>query len=208
MSLSMRGTKYLTLTSKDFNDFYGRSKVEYFCGFWRFFRLLNARGVAGPAGPSKVPKSLAIWVLSMPFPPLPCPTGTVNQMPDICPTVFQDGENEPDFSAGDEKIIQRISRREMSDGLNASCMGDADSELVKRSQNADTAAFEELIRQYQRMIYALTYRMTGSLASIQSLHPRNILTGLRAGWHFPRQGQVFDVALSHCGQYLPQLAPK
>ena len=54
--------------------------------------------------------------------------------------------------AADGKIIQRISRPELSDRVNTSRMADADSELVVRSQHADPAAFEELIRQHQRMV--------------------------------------------------------
>jgi RNA polymerase sigma-70 factor (ECF subfamily) len=48
-------------------------------------------------------------------------------------------------------------------------MADAESELVLRSQQADAAAFEELVRQHQRMVHALTYRMTGSLADAEDL---------------------------------------
>ncbi|MDR3458707.1 MAG: RNA polymerase sigma factor [Verrucomicrobiae bacterium] len=48
-------------------------------------------------------------------------------------------------------------------------MADADSELVARSQTGDPAAFEELVRQHQRMIHSLTYRMTGSAADAEDL---------------------------------------
>jgi len=48
-------------------------------------------------------------------------------------------------------------------------MADAESELVAQSQQANTAAFEELIRRYQHMVHALTYRMTGSLADAEDL---------------------------------------
>jgi RNA polymerase sigma-70 factor (ECF subfamily) len=37
-----------------------------------------------------------------------------------------------------------------------------EGELIARSQNGDHAAFETLVRMHQRMIHALTYRMTGS----------------------------------------------
>ncbi|MCU0785628.1 MAG: RNA polymerase sigma factor [Verrucomicrobia bacterium] len=42
-------------------------------------------------------------------------------------------------------------------------------ELVLRSRNGDTEAFSALIRAHQRMIHALTYRMTGSLADAEDL---------------------------------------
>jgi len=54
-------------------------------------------------------------------------------------------------------------------------MADADSDLVLRSQRSDPAAFEELIRQHQRMIHSLTYRMTGSLADAEDLAQETFL---------------------------------
>ncbi|HEV2691804.1 MAG TPA: sigma-70 family RNA polymerase sigma factor, partial [Verrucomicrobiae bacterium] len=48
-------------------------------------------------------------------------------------------------------------------------MADADAELVVRSQTGDPAAFEELVRQHQRMIHSLTFRMTGSAADAEDL---------------------------------------
>ena len=63
------------------------------------------------------------------------------------------------------KIIQRISRPGLSDSAKPGRMDDAEAELVTRSQTGDPAAFEELVRQHQRMIHALTFRMTGSLAN-------------------------------------------
>jgi len=68
-----------------------------------------------------------------------------------------------------QKIIQRISRSRWSDRLKASRMGDPDETLVRESQNGDPAAFEALVRQHQRMVHSLTYRMTGSLADAEDL---------------------------------------
>jgi RNA polymerase sigma-70 factor, ECF subfamily len=68
-----------------------------------------------------------------------------------------------------EKIIQRIARPRLSDGLNKIRMGDTDYDLVLQSQNGDPAAFETLIRNHQRMIHSLTFRMTGSLADAEDL---------------------------------------
>jgi len=67
------------------------------------------------------------------------------------------------------KIIQRISRAQWSDGLKECRMGDPDETLVVQSQNGDPAAFESLVRNHQRMIHTLTYRMTGSLAEAEDL---------------------------------------
>ena len=44
-------------------------------------------------------------------------------------------------------------------------MPDTDHELdwIRKSQTGDADAFEELVKRHQRMIHALTYRMTGSI---------------------------------------------
>lgn len=46
---------------------------------------------------------------------------------------------------------------------------DNERELVLRSRHGDSEAFGALIRAHQRMIHALTYRMTGSLADAEDL---------------------------------------
>lgn len=46
---------------------------------------------------------------------------------------------------------------------------DTDSGRVVQSQKGDGGAFEDLIREHQRMIHALCYRMTGSLADAEDL---------------------------------------
>jgi len=73
-------------------------------------------------------------------------------------------------AAGDGgKIIQRILRPRLSELLKESRMADADAELVLQSQKGSPAAFEELVRQHQRMIHSLTFRMTGSMADAEDL---------------------------------------
>jgi RNA polymerase sigma-70 factor (ECF subfamily) len=69
----------------------------------------------------------------------------------------------------ESKIIQRISGGELSDGVKASRLGTTESNLVARSQSGEAAAFEELVRQHQHMVHALTYRMTGSTADAEDL---------------------------------------
>jgi RNA polymerase sigma-70 factor (ECF subfamily) len=96
-------------------------------------------------------------------------------MTNVSLPIFHSGGAASPSSGAGEKIIQRISRPELSDRLKASRMADADSELVLRSQRADPAAFEELIRQHQRMVHALTYRMTGSLADAEDLAQETFL---------------------------------
>src|SRR5450432_1748877 len=69
----------------------------------------------------------------------------------------------------DSKIIQRISPPRLSDSVKERRMADADAELVLQSQNGSPAAFEELVRNHQRMVHSLTFRMTGSLADAEDL---------------------------------------
>ncbi|HEX7655079.1 MAG TPA: hypothetical protein VF607_16340, partial [Verrucomicrobiae bacterium] len=51
-----------------------------------------------------------------------------------------------DFFTG-LKINQRIARPDLSESVNPSRMGEAEQELVLRSQAGDPAAFETLVRQ-------------------------------------------------------------
>jgi RNA polymerase sigma-70 factor (ECF subfamily) len=67
------------------------------------------------------------------------------------------------------KIIQRISRPGLSDLIKPSRMADADAELVLQSQKGDPSAFEALVRNHQRMVHSLTFRMTGSAADAEDL---------------------------------------
>jgi len=67
------------------------------------------------------------------------------------------------------KIIQRIQGDAGSNFSKASCMADADADLVLQSQNGDPSAFEVLVQNHQQMIHALTFRMTGSVADAEDL---------------------------------------
>ena len=101
-----------------------------------------------------------------------------------------------------KKIIQRISRPGLSDRLKPSRMADADSELVLLSQQGDAAAFEELIRQHQRMVHALTFRMTGSLADAEDLAQETFLrayeqiSGFRGAARFSTW--LYRIAMNTC----------
>ena len=48
-------------------------------------------------------------------------------------------------------------------------MTDADHDLVSQSRQGDVVAFEQLVRNHQHMVHALTFRMTGSLADAEDL---------------------------------------
>lgn len=54
-------------------------------------------------------------------------------------------------------------------------MADADDDLVLQSQNGSTSAFEALVRKYQQMVHALTFRMTGSSADAEDLAQKTFL---------------------------------
>ena len=69
----------------------------------------------------------------------------------------------------DQKIIQRIWPAPVSHSAERTLMADADADLVCQSQNGDTMAFEELVRRHQKMIHALTFRMTGSPADAEDI---------------------------------------
>jgi len=68
-----------------------------------------------------------------------------------------------------EKIIQRIRPAAVSHSAKPTFMADADADLVGQSQRGDPSAFEELVRRHQKMIHALTFRMTGSPADAEDL---------------------------------------
>jgi RNA polymerase sigma-70 factor (ECF subfamily) len=67
------------------------------------------------------------------------------------------------------KIIQRVPPAHLSELVKERRMADADAELVLQTQKGDPAAFEELVRNHQRMIHSLTFRMTGSPADAEDL---------------------------------------
>ncbi len=81
-------------------------------------------------------------------------------------------------------------------------MTDDEHDWIRRSLQGDQEAFESLVRRYQRMIYALAYRMTGSTMDAEDLTQETFirahgqLTGFRADAKF--SSWLYRIAVNHC----------
>ena len=56
---------------------------------------------------------------------------------------------------------------------------DEDREWIRQSLEGDAGAFEAVVCKYQRMIHALTYRMSGSLADAEDLAQETFIRAYR-----------------------------
>jgi RNA polymerase sigma-70 factor (ECF subfamily) len=83
-------------------------------------------------------------------------------------------------------------------------MADTDEELgwVRASQSGDPTAFARLVSRHQRMIHALAYRMTGSLAEAEDLAQETFIAawdqlgGFRGEASF--SSWLYRIALNRC----------
>ncbi|PWU16772.1 MAG: RNA polymerase subunit sigma-24 [Verrucomicrobia bacterium] len=77
-----------------------------------------------------------------------------------------------------------------------------DAGRVARSRNGDHAAFESLIREHQRMIHSLCYRMTGSMADAEDLAQETFIQAYRSLSSFREESQfsswLYRIAVNRC----------
>ncbi len=73
---------------------------------------------------------------------------------------------------------------------------------VEQSRQGDQTAFEHLTRRYQRMIYSLTYRMTGSHTDAEDLAQETFIQAYRQLSAFRREAKfsswLYRIAVNHC----------
>lgn len=74
--------------------------------------------------------------------------------------------------------------------------------LIKASQKGDHEAFEMLVRQHQRMIHSLAFRMTGSLAEAEDLAQETFIQAYRELPGFKGTAKLsswlYRIALNRC----------
>ena len=101
-----------------------------------------------------------------------------------------------------EKIIQRIRRAAGSNPTKAHRMANADEDLVLQSQSGDTTAFETLVREHQKMVHALTFRMTGSLADAEDLAQETFIRAFEQIGKFNARAKfstwLYSIAIHAC----------
>jgi RNA polymerase sigma-70 factor, ECF subfamily len=83
-------------------------------------------------------------------------------------------------------------------------MGDPDdaADCVQRSRNGDPEAFSRLVREYQRMIHSLCYRMTGSPADAEDLAQETFLQAYQHLDRFRAEARfsswLYRIAVNQC----------
>jgi len=75
-------------------------------------------------------------------------------------------------------------------------------EWIRKCQEGDAEAFEELVRRHQRMIHALAYRMTGSVSDAEDIAQETFLRAYRQIGGFRGEASfsswVYRIALNTC----------
>ena len=79
---------------------------------------------------------------------------------------------------------------------------DEERGCVELSQQGDPQAFESLVSKYQRMIHALTFRMTGSVADAQDLAQETFIQAFQQLGQFRGEASfsswLYRIALNKC----------
>jgi RNA polymerase sigma-70 factor, ECF subfamily len=77
-----------------------------------------------------------------------------------------------------------------------------EQKLVRASQSGDASAFESLVRQYQKMIHSLAFRMSGSWADAQDLAQDTFIQAYRQLGNFRGDSQfsswLYRIAINQC----------
>lgn len=77
-----------------------------------------------------------------------------------------------------------------------------EQKLVSASQSGDASAFESLVRQYQKMIHSLAFRMSGSWADAQDLAQETFIQAYRQIGNFRGDSQfsswLYRIAVNQC----------
>lgn len=77
-----------------------------------------------------------------------------------------------------------------------------EQQLISASQDGDPAAFESLVRQYQKMIHSLAFRMSGSWADAQDLAQETFIQAYRQLSTFRGDAQfsswLYRIAINQC----------
>ena len=77
-----------------------------------------------------------------------------------------------------------------------------EKEQIRASLRGDHEAFAALIRRYQKMIHALTYRMTGSIADADDLAQETFVHAYRHLGQFRSEAKfsswLYRIAVNHC----------
>ncbi len=81
-------------------------------------------------------------------------------------------------------------------------MTDDEQGEISRSLQGDHEAFESLVRRYQRMIYALSYRMSGSAADAEDLTQEVFIRSYRELGNFRADAKfsswLYRIAVNQC----------
>ena len=79
---------------------------------------------------------------------------------------------------------------------------DEDKSRLARSLEGDSEAFEALVREYQRMIHSLCYRMTGSLADADDLAQETFISAYQHLAEFRDEARfstwLYRIAVNQC----------